>query len=104
MKILRLIACTGLVFAGTGVACQAPVEDEALGEIRSEVIYGDDDREEPFTYSDPVWAQRVLEFTVALVSATATWMLLTVREAAPGEERTTAGPHPRGQALPSSSH
>ena len=40
----------------------------------------------------------------ALVSATATWMLLTVREAGPGEERTTAGPHPRGQALPSSSH
>ena len=40
----------------------------------------------------------------ALVSAAATWMLLTVREEPPGEERTTAGPHPRGQALPSSSH
>jgi len=40
----------------------------------------------------------------ALVSAAATWTLLTVRESHPGEERTTAGPHPRGQALPSSSH
>jgi heme a synthase len=40
----------------------------------------------------------------ALVSAAATWMLVTVREARPEEERTTAGPHPRGQALPSSSH
>jgi cytochrome c oxidase assembly protein subunit 15 len=43
----------------------------------------------------------------ALVSATATWMLLAVREAPPQTdprtERTTAGPHPRGQALPSSS-
>jgi heme a synthase len=40
----------------------------------------------------------------ALVSATATWMLLMVREEVPEKERTTAGPHPRGQALPSSSH
>jgi cytochrome c oxidase assembly protein subunit 15 len=40
----------------------------------------------------------------ALVSATVTWMLLTVREARPQTARTTAGPHPRGQALPSSSH
>ncbi|WP_437573734.1 trypsin-like serine peptidase [Sorangium sp. So ce887] len=71
MKIIRLIACTGLVFAGTGVACSTPVEDEATGQVRSEVIYGDDDREEPFTYSDPVWAQRVLDFTVALVPTSA---------------------------------
>ena len=40
----------------------------------------------------------------ALVSATATWMLLTVREEPRARKRTTAGPHPRGQALPSSSH
>jgi heme a synthase len=39
----------------------------------------------------------------ALVSATATWMLLVVREAPLQAARTTAGPHPRGQALPSSS-
>ncbi|WP_437964160.1 trypsin-like peptidase domain-containing protein [Sorangium sp. So ce260] len=71
MKIFRLIACTGLVFAGTGVACSTPVEDEATGQVRSEVIYGDDDREEPFTYSDPVWAQRVLDFTVALIPTSA---------------------------------
>jgi heme a synthase len=38
----------------------------------------------------------------ALVSATATWTLLMVREAGVDTERTTAGPHPRGQALPSS--
>jgi len=40
----------------------------------------------------------------ALVSATATWMLLVVRETSQQTARTTAGPHPRGQALPSSSH
>ena len=40
----------------------------------------------------------------ALVSATATWMVLIVRETGVDKERTTAGPHPRGQALPSSSH
>ena len=40
----------------------------------------------------------------ALVSAAAAWMLLTVREEPPETARTTAGPHPRGQALPSSSH
>jgi heme A synthase len=40
----------------------------------------------------------------ALVSATATWMLLVVRETGVDKERTTAGLHPRGQALPSSSH
>ena len=43
----------------------------------------------------------------ALVSATATWVLLLVREEGaprPGSERTTAGPHPREQAMPSSSH
>ena len=40
----------------------------------------------------------------ALVSATTTWMLLTVREEPRETKRTTAGPHPRGQALPSSSH
>ena len=40
----------------------------------------------------------------ALVSAAAAWMLLTVREEPPETVRTTAGPHPRGQALPSSSH
>jgi cytochrome c oxidase assembly protein subunit 15 len=39
----------------------------------------------------------------ALVSATATWMLLVVRETPLQTARTTAGPHPRGQALPSSS-
>jgi heme a synthase len=39
----------------------------------------------------------------ALVSAAATWMLLTVREEPAERERTTAGPHPRGQATPSSS-
>jgi heme a synthase len=40
----------------------------------------------------------------ALVSATVTWMLLAVRETPLQAARTTAGPHPRGQALPSSSH
>ena len=43
----------------------------------------------------------------AVVSATATWVLLLVREAGtqPAKsERTTAGPHPREQAMPSSSH
>jgi heme a synthase len=40
----------------------------------------------------------------ALVSAAATWMLVTVREEPPETARTTAGPHPREQALPSSSH
>jgi heme a synthase len=40
----------------------------------------------------------------ALVSATATWVLLTVREERTQTAKTTAGPHPRGQALPSSSH
>jgi heme a synthase len=39
----------------------------------------------------------------ALVSAAATWMLLVVRETPRQTARTTAGPHPRGQALPSSS-
>jgi heme a synthase len=39
----------------------------------------------------------------ALVSAAATWMLLVVREIPPETARTTAGPHPRGQAPPSSS-
>jgi heme a synthase len=39
----------------------------------------------------------------ALVSAAATWMLLVVREIRPETARTTAGPHPRGQAPPSSS-
>jgi heme a synthase len=39
----------------------------------------------------------------ALVSASATWMLLVVRETPLQTARTTAGPHPRGQALPSSS-
>jgi cytochrome c oxidase assembly protein subunit 15 len=40
----------------------------------------------------------------ALVSAAATWMLLAVREGSLEMTKTTAGPHPRGQALPSSSH
>jgi heme a synthase len=40
----------------------------------------------------------------ALVSAAATWTLLAVREGAPDKARTTAGPHPRGQAMPSSPH
>jgi cytochrome c oxidase assembly protein subunit 15 len=40
----------------------------------------------------------------ALVSAAATWVLLTVRGEPSERERTTVGPHPRGQALPSSSH
>lgn len=40
----------------------------------------------------------------ALVSATAAWTLLAVREEPSHEKRTTAGPHPRGQALPSSSY
>jgi heme a synthase len=39
----------------------------------------------------------------ALVSSAGTWMLLVVRERPPEKARTTAGPHPRGQALPSSS-
>ncbi|WP_165373024.1 trypsin-like peptidase domain-containing protein [Sorangium cellulosum] len=57
---------------GSFVACSAPVEeDEAPDQARSAVIYGDDDREEPFTYSDPAWAARVMEFTVALVPASA---------------------------------
>jgi cytochrome c oxidase assembly protein subunit 15 len=38
----------------------------------------------------------------ALVSAAAAWTLLAVREGTPHKARTTAGPHPRGQALPSS--
>jgi heme a synthase len=40
----------------------------------------------------------------ALVSAAATWTLLAVREDPRESMKTTAGPHPRGQALPSSSH
>ncbi|WP_437677878.1 trypsin-like peptidase domain-containing protein [Sorangium sp. So ce131] len=71
MKILRSIVRAGLIFAGAGAACSAPVDDEAAGQARSEVIYGQDDREEPFTYPDPVWAQRALDFTVALVPASA---------------------------------
>lgn len=71
MKTFRLIVRAGLIFAGAGAACSAPVEDEATGQIRSEVIYGEDDREEPFTYSDPAWAQRARDFTVALVPTSA---------------------------------
>jgi heme a synthase len=43
----------------------------------------------------------------AVISATATWVLLMVREAGRepvDTEGTTAGPHPREQAMPSSSH
>ncbi|XXT20188.1 trypsin-like peptidase domain-containing protein [Sorangium sp. So ce429] len=72
MKLFRLLACTGLAFVGAAAACSTTaVEQEAAGQARSEVIYGNDDREEPFTYSDPVWAQRAVDFTVALINTSA---------------------------------
>ncbi|WP_438042432.1 trypsin-like peptidase domain-containing protein [Sorangium sp. So ce128] len=73
MRANHFIIAAGLLSVGAAAGCAAPAPagEEAAGEARSEVIYGQDDREEPFTYADPAWAARALDFTVALVPASA---------------------------------
>jgi hypothetical protein len=51
------------------VACSSTGEDSETAKLEAEVIYGEDDREDPFSYPDAAWAARSLEFTAALMSA-----------------------------------
>lgn len=54
---------------GLGAGCSGEGPEEPTARIDAEVVYGNDDRVDPFDYSDPVWAARAQEFSVALVDA-----------------------------------
>ena len=47
--------------------CQADPPAEEPGMVRDAIVYGQDDRVEPWEYPDQVWAARAQEFTVALI-------------------------------------
>jgi len=47
--------------------CAAPHDGDAVVEVQGKVVYGTDDRKDPFAYADQVWAARALEFSAALV-------------------------------------
>jgi heme a synthase len=93
----------GLLFAVRAAGRPAPVRRAVLALLGLELAQGTIGFVQYFT-DLPVLLVGFHLLGAALVSAAATWMLVTVREARPEEERTTAGPHPRGQASPSSPH
>ncbi|NLE87011.1 MAG: trypsin-like peptidase domain-containing protein [Myxococcales bacterium] len=47
--------------------CGGEGAEEPIARVDAEVVYGNDDRVDPFDYADPVWAARAEEFSVALV-------------------------------------
>lgn len=58
-----LLLSWGLVAGG----CSGDAPGEVTARVSAEVVYGNDDRVDPFDYADPVWAARAQEFSVALV-------------------------------------
>jgi V8-like Glu-specific endopeptidase len=49
------------------MGCAAPAGDDVVVQVQGKVVYGTDDRKDPFAYADQAWAARALEFTAALV-------------------------------------
>ncbi|HMA92307.1 MAG TPA: trypsin-like serine protease, partial [Polyangiaceae bacterium] len=59
---LLLVAFTGV----SGIACESSRPSDEVTTAREAVIYGEDNRYEPFDYPDPVWTARVKGSSVAL--------------------------------------
>lgn len=69
MKRLAALVCAGFALTTLETACSSSAPaDESIADEGSRIIYGEDDRQEPFSYPDPAWAARALEFSVALMS------------------------------------
>lgn len=67
MKNVRFLLL--LVVAWGTAACSSAMNEEEIDRLSAEVVYGTDDRVDPFDYGDAAWAARAQEFTVALVPA-----------------------------------
>jgi V8-like Glu-specific endopeptidase len=57
---------SALICVASSLGCSSGDEHD-LSAIRSEVIYGADNRQDPFAYADQAFAARALEFTAALI-------------------------------------
>jgi hypothetical protein len=67
MTRLRSILTLGLISLAASAGCAAPEGGDTVVEVQGKVVYGTDDRRDPFAYADQVWAARAVEFTAALV-------------------------------------
>jgi len=61
------ILTLGVLSLAASAGCDAPHGGAAVVEVQGKVVYGTDDRKDPFAYADQVWASRALGFTAALV-------------------------------------
>ncbi len=63
------LALLGTVLLGTGpTGCQVEPGEFSGGADEKPVVYGSDNRQDVYAYADQAWADRVAEFTVALMS------------------------------------
>ena len=67
MTRARSILTLGMMSLAASVGCAGPAGGDGVVEVQGKVVYGTDDRRDPFAYADQVWAARALEFTAALV-------------------------------------
>lgn len=67
MTSARSILTLGMLSLAAAAGCAAPHGSDAVVEVQGEVVYGTDDRQDPFAYADPAWAARAREFSAALV-------------------------------------
>lgn len=61
------VTALGAMLLAASAGCSAPEGGDAVVVVQGKVVYGTDDRQDPFAYADQVWAARALEFTAALV-------------------------------------
>ena len=67
MTRARSILALETILLAVGAGCASPQAGDTVVEVQGKVVYGTDDRRDPFAYADQVWAARALEFTAALV-------------------------------------
>ncbi len=67
MTRARSILALGIPLFAASAGCEAPQGGDAVVGVQGKVVYGTDDRKDPFAYADQVWAARAVGFTAALV-------------------------------------
>ena len=68
MTRARSILALEIILLAASAGCAEPQGGDAVVEVQGKVVYGADDRRDPFAYADQVWAARAVEFTAALVA------------------------------------
>src|SRR5262245_5518117 len=67
MTRVRSILALEIILLAASAGCAAPPGGDPVVGVQGKVVYGTDDRKDPFAYADQVWAARAVEFSAALV-------------------------------------